>query len=377
MTKFLQKIFSIKNINNHKLITLMGIKIKVKSRVNLSKNQILQLNCEIRALKDDVEYCKHGAFASNEFETANTVWMAWGATPELISRLKYLSQSSYQWKIQYNIIWLIYISCLIEIDDKVAAVDILKKYISIYGLKDIERYLPVADFAYKNGYESENIKKASFVFKKLDENRKNKLFEKLIEGKTIAVVGNGPSEIGKGKGKEIDSHDIVIRFNNYRVEGFEQDYGSRTDVWIKCSSDDIKHEIKDDNIELIVYEPDYMHHMVIDGYLDVLNSKDISVDYFDFDDHFVLRKKLNIFPSTGLVAIEKIMSKCNAASVDFYGFSFLQDVQDGYATHYFNDRVEAEARIRSEHHSFDKETMYLKEMLKDWQNLIGNGVQNL
>jgi hypothetical protein len=48
---------------------------------------------------------------------------------------------------------------------------------------------------------------------------------------TIAVVGNAPSEIGIGRGTEIDGHDHVIRFNNYLLEGYEADYGTRTTHW--------------------------------------------------------------------------------------------------------------------------------------------------
>lgn len=37
----------------------------------------------------------------------------------------------------------------------------------------------------------------------------------------------------RGGGADIDRHDVVVRFNNYVLEGFEQDYGTRTDVWLR------------------------------------------------------------------------------------------------------------------------------------------------
>lgn len=47
----------------------------------------------------------------------------------------------------------------------------------------------------------------------------------------VAVVGNGPSMLGKGLGVAIDAHDHVVRFNNYQVRGHEQDVGERTTAW--------------------------------------------------------------------------------------------------------------------------------------------------
>lgn len=53
----------------------------------------------------------------------------------------------------------------------------------------------------------------------------NKIFEPY---KSIAVVGNGPCELGQCRGYEIDEHDYVIRFNNYKIDGYQEDYGSKT-----------------------------------------------------------------------------------------------------------------------------------------------------
>ena len=260
---------------------------------------------------------------------------------------------------------LIYINACLNTNRIEKAQNLLNEFVNIFGLDEIWRFLPVAKFAKEQGITDENIEKAAFVFNKLEENRKNKLFEKLVEGKTIAVVGNGPSEIGKGKGAEIDSHDIVIRINNYQTKGFEQDYGSKTDIWVKCSSDDIEHELRDENIQLIVYEPDYKRHVVIDGYMEALNDSLREIDYFDYEDHVKLRKKLNLFPSTGLVLAEKLLTCCNVAKLDLYGFSFLADCKNkNMKIHYYNtDKCEIEAKKRCSHHSFQKESEYLRKAL--------------
>ena len=45
----------------------------------------------------------------------------------------------------------------------------------------------------------------------------------------ICVVGHGPSPIGKAKGKEIDSFDVVVRLKNCKPLLETPDYGNRTD----------------------------------------------------------------------------------------------------------------------------------------------------
>lgn len=53
----------------------------------------------------------------------------------------------------------------------------------------------------------------------------------LLRGKRIAVVGNGPSLLGKGMGGWIDGADVVVRMNCYQTRGYEQDVGRRCDLW--------------------------------------------------------------------------------------------------------------------------------------------------
>jgi len=53
----------------------------------------------------------------------------------------------------------------------------------------------------------------------------------LCRGKTYAIVGNGPSEVGKKRGREIDGREIVIRMNNFSLN-YPQDYGCKVCVWV-------------------------------------------------------------------------------------------------------------------------------------------------
>jgi hypothetical protein len=62
----------------------------------------------------------------------------------------------------------------------------------------------------------------------------DELIESLPE--PIAVVGNGPMT---GHGAEIDGHATVIRFNNWKTDGFAEHVGSKTTVWCCNCWDDV------------------------------------------------------------------------------------------------------------------------------------------
>ena len=49
----------------------------------------------------------------------------------------------------------------------------------------------------------------------------------------VAVVANGPSLAGAGLGGTIDSHKVVVRFNNHAATPGSADLGERTDIWFR------------------------------------------------------------------------------------------------------------------------------------------------
>ena len=55
-------------------------------------------------------------------------------------------------------------------------------------------------------------------------------FQKILNNKTIAVVGPSPHLLGKNLGNKIDSFDIFSRLNEVRPLGLESDYGKKADV---------------------------------------------------------------------------------------------------------------------------------------------------
>tara|TARA_R110002020_G_scaffold108821_4_gene252060 strand:+ start:226 stop:960 length:735 start_codon:yes stop_codon:yes gene_type:complete len=61
---------------------------------------------------------------------------------------------------------------------------------------------------------------------------KNSELLKLVEGKTIAIVGPAPYLKQKGRGLEFDSHDLIARPNEIiPPKMIREDYGNRTDLF--------------------------------------------------------------------------------------------------------------------------------------------------
>lgn len=67
-------------------------------------------------------------------------------------------------------------------------------------------------------------------------------FEQVAErfkDKSVAIIGSAPSCLTNPPGL-IESHDIVVRVNNFKTEGFEQNVGKRTDVFYSFFGTSIK-----------------------------------------------------------------------------------------------------------------------------------------
>lgn len=275
-------------------------------------------------------------------------WYRRGASHDLVSFLNSLYSDATNLHSYSNETFLIYITCLLEHGNIDEAKYYLKIYIDKFGLNEIEDFLRISDFAFKLGYVNENIEKAHFIFNKLKENDKNNLFINYLRGKSIALVGGGPSEVGKAKGCEIDAHDVVIRINDYQTKGYENDYGARTDIHVRNGACYINHykEYWDNDYKMVIHEPGYCSNArLVEGKLDAIyydfTKTKSEVCYFNFYDHQAVSILLNGIPSSsGLTCFYKIYSMLGFKNVDVYGFSFLEKSQTSYYHYYkLDDKI--------------------------------------
>lgn len=193
--------------------------------------------------------------------------------------------------------------------------------------------------------------------------------DRFLEGRTIAVVGNGPCDSGKGLGAEIDAHDVVVRFNNYRIEGFERDYGSRVDVWVKCGAEDVDHAMRHPGIRAVLYTRDIMDSGILARFARYPEEemKDRIVDYLDEDEMRVTVSRMRSYPTSGAFFINRL-SRLKDVTVDVYGFAFLEGPDNpsagSFLTHYSNDVSPDVARRRDvfTKHDVDVESAYLRTL---------------
>ena len=57
---------------------------------------------------------------------------------------------------------------------------------------------------------------------------------------SIIIVGNGTSITDNKNGHKIDSFDTVLRFNSFKIRGYEEYTGTKTNIWFTVNRAHIK-----------------------------------------------------------------------------------------------------------------------------------------
>lgn len=195
-----------------------------------------------------------------------------------------------------------------------------------------------------------------FSLKKFSANEQK--FLSYIRGKSIAVVGNSPCEIGLGKGKLIDEHDVVIRFNNYELNSnLSADYGAKEDVWFFSP-----------NLPLIFPREDMSKYSFIGSPLvsrdlskssiDFYKAIDGNSNFFRMNIHGDASRRANVTcPSVGVYTLIYLDVMCNGfKSLSLFGFA-LTDYHSGVRHYFSGDKNHDAGRV----HAWERERTYLDE----------------
>jgi hypothetical protein len=151
------------------------------------------------------------------------------------------------------------------------------------------------------------------------------------------LVGNGPSLLLKEWGENIDQFDEVIRFNRYKIEGFEKYVGTKTTIWSTFGKNELPSDefSRPSNIIYIHGEqgnPSYAPEQIIRiplSYYNQLRKK--------LQNESLLKDKVQDFiPSSGVLVISWLLDHF-LDKVTIVGFdNFSQDISSTH--HYWNTR---------------------------------------
>jgi len=145
--------------------------------------------------------------------------------------------------------------------------------------------------------------------------------------KEILLIGNGPSCLNNEYGELIDSHDIVVRFNNFEIESFEKFVGKKTNYWVKTVMSN-KHDNVNFDQKFFAYpsvaapNTQKINELTENGYTI------IPLSFYNKINKLI--NKNNSWATTGLVMIFYFIEE--GYTVKIHGFDFFKN-----GVHYYED----------------------------------------
>lgn len=263
---------------------------------------------------------------------------------------------------------LIIISSLIENDSLVQAEYMLRAYINKYNDDLIHEFLLVSKFALdRNLLKNDYILNAAKLYEILHNNETKNILSNILKDKTVAIVGNGASALGKGNGEEIDKNNIVIRFNNFsKDEKFIRDYGHKTDIWMVVNnfdfSDVTQRDLKDIRALWIACEINHQTYSkeYTKKLLNLYKKFNLAIVPMNNNSLLpVINQSGLTFPSSGYYTLAYLKSLVQIKKLNVYGFGFQdpKTFEENISNRYYEQRPQSFMG-----HNFYKEAILLKEM---------------
>lgn len=141
----------------------------------------------------------------------------------------------------------------------------------------------------------------------------NSIDKKIFSAKTIAIIGNAEGLIDSSG--EIDNFDLVFRLNNGYKLPLDGHRGTKTD-FVCTSSIDCALSVKDMNIDFIWMTPKNRENIELFG----------EINYYPIELWRNLFDKIGSRPSTGIMAIDYVLSKNISAQIKLFGFNFYKTI---------------------------------------------------
>ena len=230
---------------------------------------------------------------------------------------------------------------------------------NIFKNEEIASWMPVSYLAYENNIKSNEIYISSEVFKRFRD-QKNIIneFENYLKDKSVAIVGNGPYEIGTAHGEEIDNHDIVIRFNRFIInDNFKKDYGSKLNVISNDGFCEITHHYFE--ADYIIFPGSmYFSNFSIKVINFIFENPKIKMINHNTDIRKIFQDKFNNHrQTTGIKMVYYLNNVLNIKKLNIYGFS-INKVE---STQYFNTSTNIDNDIIDLDHEHEIYKIILKK----------------
>lgn len=238
------------------------------------------------------------------------------------------------------------------------AKDMMSEYHKKYLTKDLWKSYATARLSADLRKRDAEIDFVCKIGDRIIEAQRGGEFEKLLQGRRVAVVGNGPQEVGSGNGAKIDSYDIVIRFNDFpETEEFSKDYGSKTDVWVRSLWVNASRRKSVPNI--IIGEALHSEYPDLKVMKEAVKMNPQAIFAIPAEVYYSVHNSGINHPTNGTLILAWIKSICpEFSSNDCYGFSFKAKIPPKSLTHYYD----SPALHKGTAHNLDKERAYLREL---------------
>lgn len=179
----------------------------------------------------------------------------------------------------------------------------------------------------------------------------------------ICLVGNSPCEKGRKSGKQIDDHDVVIRFNNFEASSdFADDYGRKTTIWARARGNvDMWRRPYSQFSHVIFTGSDLRYHAataydVVDAY-----NEGGSPAFVPARVYSKLTQELDNQPSAGLAIaywLKQYRGSPDGKNFSIYGMA-LDDQEPTRSSQYFNNKL---SRSRYAH-NWTREAAFFRERI--------------
>jgi Glycosyltransferase family 29 (sialyltransferase) len=209
----------------------------------------------------------------------------------------------------------------------------------------VSSVLPLASFLLVEGLATSSELKALTEYAELHEKMLQNtafLLEMIRDNRrSLAVVGNSPCEIGLGRGRMIDAHDLVARFNVFSTsEKFAADYGTKCNVHVRSLPEDedanecsmVSNTILLSRADLIYRNRDWKNALQ-------LARSGAKLSAFPIGFHQGLFKKLSGAPSSGIAFCALVKQERGVLSrSSCFGFAFVDQIgAKRTSAHYFRE----------------------------------------